>query len=89
MTKTFDYFGNLEDWADENGYDAYDVIDEQVLIKKRSSLVGFYLHKEENDTYAEFTAYSDYDNGYFDITLVKEGLKKKEKEIITIKYEYV
>lgn len=89
MTKTFDYFGNLEDWADENGYDAYDVIDEQVLIKKRSSLVGFYLYKEENDTYAEFTAYSDYDNGYFDITIVKEGLKKKEKEIVTIKYEYV
>lgn len=85
----FDYFGNLEDWAEENGYDSEDVVGEKELFKKRSSYVEFYLYKEATDTYAKFTAYSDYDNGYYDITLEQEGLNRKEKQVIVSTYEYI
>ena len=85
----FDYFGNLEDWADENGYDAYDTLDEEVLLKKHDSVVEFFLHKKSDDTYARFTAYSSYDHGYYNITLDCEGLKKVEKQVVVTTHEYV
>lgn len=85
----FDYFGNLEDWACENGYDPYELYGEKVLIEKRSSLVEFHLHQGKTDTYAKFEGYKDYDNGWWDIKLVQEGLYRKEKPVIVTEIIYV
>lgn len=85
----FDYFGNLEDWADENGYDAYDILDEKVILRKHDPVVEFFLHKKSENTYARLTAYSSYDNGYYDITLDCEWLKKVEKQVVVTTHEYV
>lgn len=86
----FDNGGELEDWAEENGYsEAWNPYDEKVLIEKADSFVEFYLHKASDDTYARFTAYSSYYNGYYDIKLDKEGLKKVEKQVVVTKNEYI
>lgn len=84
----FDYYSSFEDWAVDNGYDPDDFLSEEILLQKSySKIIRFYIAKEDG-TYAQVHAYHSPDDGIFDVTIEKEGLRKYEKVIQIKKVTY-
>jgi hypothetical protein len=84
----FDYYSGFEDWAEENGYDWDNLLDEQVLLQKTySRILQFYI-ANDNGTYARVHAYHSGDEGLHDISIEAEGLKRIVSQVMTEKVSY-
>ena len=87
MTR-FNYCSEFEKWAEENGYDWDDLLDEEVLLQKTySRILQFYIAKEDG-TYARVHAYHSGDEGLYDISVEEEGLLRKVTQVMTEKVSY-
>ena len=84
----FNYRSEFEQWADLNDYDTEEWFDESTLLEKSySSIIQFYL-LNDNGTYAEVNAYHSADEGIFDISVLREGLKRTEEIVSVVKRVY-
>lgn len=84
----FNYRSEFEEWADLNDYDVNEWHDQETLLEKSySSIIQFFLLKD-NGTYAEVKAYHSVDEGIYDISVEREGLKRTEVIVSVVKAMY-
>lgn len=77
-----------EEWCEANGYDGEDQHDHEEEVYKRGASENFYIKKIDGDTFAQVTCTSDYDWGRDSIEIVREGLKRTEKQVTTTTVVY-
>ncbi len=84
----FNYCSQFEEWAEENGYDWDDLLDEEVLLQKSySRILQFYI-ASDNGTFARVKAYHSGDEGLYDISVEAEGLVRTEEIVTTTRAVY-
>jgi hypothetical protein len=85
----FNYNSGFEDWAEENGYDWDNWVDQTTLLEKSySKIIQFYIKKADSDSYAEVKAYQSSEEGLFDISIEREGLKQTEEVVSVVNRIY-
>lgn len=89
MSIYLDTNSKFYDWAEANNYDCDTEHDLNKEVLKRGAHVSCYIKKNDEDTYALVTWYSDYDNGRMDIKIQEEGLTRKVEQVLTEKITYV
>lgn len=84
----FNYCSEFEEWAEENGYDWDDLLDEQVLLQKTySRILQFYI-ANDNGTYARVHAYHSGEEGLHDISIEQENMVRIVTQVMTEKVSY-
>ena len=78
------YVGFLE-WCYEYGYDDATVLSEEAGDRREAT---FYVKHKTKGTYAQILVYRDYYKGWLTVSVVKEGLTRKEKQITVTQVTY-
>lgn len=84
----FEDYNEFADWADEQGYDYDNELDQTEETHERDTIVIFYMKKNDSDDYAQVSYVSNYDHGSSDFDVV-EGLKRVEEIVTITKVKYV
>ena len=84
----FDGYSQFEDWCIGNEYDPGMQYDEEEESHKRSTILSFYVKKNDEDVYAEVVVDTDYDNGWGYGSIERVGLKRIEKEVVVKQVSY-